>query len=1088
MSRGIPLNLCFLVVAYLFATVFPHSGSAQQLDMEKFEAMKPRSIGPAGMSGRVTAIDAVHGNPDFIYAGTASGGLWRSTSGGIDWEPIFDKESAHSIGAIAINQSNPDVVWVGSGEGNPRNSVSAGNGLFKTIDGGTTWTHLGLDETRSIHRILLHPNDPDIAYVGALGPIYGETEMRGVFKTTDGGESFEKILYENERTGVGDMVMDPSNPDHILVGMWEFRRWPWFFKSGGSGSALHATYDGGRTWKRQGKKDGLPDGELGRIGLAFAESDPNVAYALVEAEKNALFRSENGGDSWEKVNDSAQVTQRPFYYQDIFVDPANENRLYHIHTVVTVSDDAGRSFKQLMQSYGPVGVHPDHHAFWIDPTDKNYIIEGNDGGLNISRDRGKTWRFAENLPVAQFYHINVDMEIPYNVMGGMQDNGSWVGPAYVWRSGGIRNSYWQEVAFGDGFDVSPDPDDSRYGYAMSQGGSLSRYDKKTGSSKYLKPLHPDGEILRFNWNSGFEQDPFDPATIYYGSQYLHKSTDKGNSWDVISPDLTTNDPEKQQQLESGGLTYDVTQAENFTTIVSIGASPVSRGIIWVGTDDGNIQLTRDGGVTWENVAGNIRGVAEGSWVTQIKASAYDEAEAVAIIEDHRRNNWEPYVFRTSDFGRHWEPLVTSDDVWGYALAYAQDPMNPDLQFIGTEFGLYVSVDGGAEWTKWTQGYPTASTMDLVIHPREHDLVIGTFGRSAYVLDDIRPLRAIASNGVEILDEALFVYEAPDAYRNANIQASGTRFRANAIFAGENRPTGARISYSINPDAYESDENDDASADEDHGTDDGEDHGEDGHDSDSDEDEDETPDEVTIEILNSEGDVIRTFDGPAKPGINRTTWNLRQKGVRYPSRSAPEDDAPEPSGSLVLPGTYSARITYGKAVGETELSVHLDPRLNVGTDGLSARQDLTDRLNAMVLKATQATDNIRKATKAVENIVAQLKEREDEPAKDLTSSAESLIDSLEVFTTRFFGPTGKQGIYRNPYTVSSFLGTASSYIGSGYNMPTSTETRAMSNAREELEAFLADVNSFFTDDWPAFIREVGSANIELIHSFEAVSLN
>ena len=794
--------------AVLILTAFAGPVSvAEQLDMEKFEAMKPRSIGPAGMSGRVTAIDAVHGNPDIIYAGTASGGLWRSTSGGVEWEPIFDEETAHSIGAVAINQSNPDVIWVGTGEGNPRNSVSAGNGLFKTIDGGSTWTHLGLDETRSIHRILLHPDNSDMAYIGALGPIYGETETRGVFKTTDGGESFEKILYENEKTGVGDMVMDPSNPDHILVGMWEFRRWPWFFKSGGPGSALHVTYDGGKTWKRQTDEDGLPDGELGRIGLAFAQSDPNVAYALVEAEKNALFRSTNGGDSWTLVNDSAQVTQRPFYYQDIFVDSANENRLYHVHSVVSVSDDAGLRFTQLMQSYGPVGVHPDHHAFWIDPTNKDYIIEGNDGGLNISRDRGKTWRFAENLPVAQFYHINVDMELPYNVMGGMQDNGSWVGPAYVWKSGGIRNSYWQEVAFGDGFDVSPDPENSRFGYAMSQGGSLSRYDKATGNSKYLKPLHPDGEILRFNWNAGFAQDPFDASTVYYGSQFLHKSTDKGNSWSIISPDLTTNDPEKQKQLESGGLTYDVTQAENFTTIVSIGASRLTEGVLWVGTDDGNIQLTRDGGETWENVAENIRGVDDGSWVTQINPSTFNEAEAFAVIEDHRRNNWRPYVYRTRDWGQRWEPMLDRDEVWGYALSIVQDPIEEKLFFLGTEFGLYVSVDGGEEWAKWTNGYPTASTMDLVIHPREHDLVIGTFGRSAYVLDDIRPLRAIASEGAQILDEAVHVFEVPEAYLASNIQASGTRFRGNAIFAGANRPTGARLTYSINSNLYEPTEDD-----------------------------------------------------------------------------------------------------------------------------------------------------------------------------------------------------------------------------------------------------------------------------------------
>ena len=1072
----------FLATAVLALITLPVT-SAQQLDMEKFEAMKPRSIGPAGMSGRVTAIDAVHGNPDIIYAGTASGGLWRSTSGGVEWEPIFDEESAHSIGAIAINQSNPDVIWVGTGEGNPRNSVSAGNGLFKTIDGGSSWTHLGLDETRSIHRILLHPDNPDVAYIGALGPIYGETETRGVFKTTDGGESFKKILYENEKTGVGDMVMDPSNPDHILVGMWEFRRWPWFFKSGGAGSALHVTYDGGKTWKRQTDEDGLPKGELGRIGLAFAQSDPNVAYALVEAEKNALYRSTNGGDSWTTVNDSAQVTQRPFYYQDIFVDSANENRIYHVHSVVSVSDDAGRSFSQLMQSYGPDGVHPDHHAFWIDPTDKDFIIEGNDGGLNISRDRGKTWRFAENLPVAQFYHINVDMEFPYNVMGGMQDNGSWIGPAYVWKSGGIRNSYWQEVAFGDGFDVSPDPENSRFGYAMSQGGSLRRYDKVTGNAKYLKPLHPDGEILRFNWNAGFAQDPFDASTIYYGSQFLHKSEDKGNSWSVISPDLTTNDSEKQKQLESGGLTYDVTQAENFTTIVSIGASPLTEGVLWVGTDDGNIQLTRDGGETWENVAENIRGVADGSWVTQIKPSTFNEAEAFAVIDDHRRDNWRPYVYRTRDWGQRWEEMVDPDEVWGYALSIVQDPIEEKLFFLGTEFGLYVSVDGGQEWTKWTQGYPTASTMDLVIHPREHDLVIGTFGRSAYVLDDIRPLRAIASEGAQILDEAVYVFEVPNAYLASNIQASGTRFRGNAIFAGENRPRGARLSYSINPDAYEPGEDDDDE--EDGEVEEGVRDEDDDEDSEEDGDNDDAPEEVKIEILNRDGTVIRSIDGPAKVGINRTEWDLTRKGVRFPSREKPDDDAPEPSGARVLPGIYTARITYGASSGETDIRVDLDPRLDFGTEGLEARSELSDVLASLVTSATQIADHLRDAVESIDNVTAQLDDLADDVAKALKKSSKAVKDSLNAFSDRLFGEHGKQGIYRDPYTVSAYLRTASSYIGSGYNSPTSTEDRAMAKTRQVLEAMIADVNGFFETEWPVYTAEVDAAEISLVTGFDPV---
>ncbi|MFQ5422029.1 MAG: WD40/YVTN/BNR-like repeat-containing protein, partial [Anaerolineae bacterium] len=502
---------------------------AQKLDMDKLKGMKARSIGPAGMSGRVSAIDAVNSNPDIIYVGTASGGLWKSTSGGIAWKPIFDDQPVASIGAVAIDQSNPDVIWVGTGEGNPRNSQTNGNGVYKSIDGGQTWTHLGLDNSRSIHRILINPQNPDIVYLGVMGAAWGENPERGVYKTADGGKTWTKILYIDEKTGVADLVMDPSNPNKLIAAMWEYRRWPWFFNSGGPGSGIHVTFDGGDNWEKRTADVGLPEGEFGRIGLAIAPSAPNMIYALIEAKKNALYGSKDGGFKWNKITDK-NVSDRPFYYQDIFVDPTNENRIYHVHSRVSMSEDGGKSFKEIVPFNR---VHPDHHAWWIHPGNPNLIMDGNDGGMAISRDRAKTWRFVENLPLAQLYHINVDMETPYNVMGGMQDNGSWRGPNTVWRAGGIRNSYWEEVAFGDGFDVVPDQSNPRYGYAMSQGGNLRRFDLLTGEQKLIKPPHPDNMPLRFNWNAGIAADPFSPTTIYYGSQFLHKSANRGDSWKII---------------------------------------------------------------------------------------------------------------------------------------------------------------------------------------------------------------------------------------------------------------------------------------------------------------------------------------------------------------------------------------------------------------------------------------------------------------------------------------------------------------------------------------------------------------------------
>ncbi|MGL6069475.1 MAG: VPS10 domain-containing protein, partial [Sediminibacterium sp.] len=591
-------------LSFTFCFLLVH---AQQVDFAKqFKNWKPRNIGPAGMSGRVTAIDAVWTNPNIIFLGTASGGVWKTENGGGSWTPVFDEQPIQNIGAVAITQSNPNVVWVGTGEGNPRNSVSLGEGIYKSLDGGKTWKCLGLQKTRNIHRIIIDPNNPDIVYVGVMGNPFAEHPERGVYKTIDGGETWKQILFTNNNSGVGDMVMDPSNPNKLFVNMYEHKRTPWSLKGGGAGSGFFVTYDAGKTFKKLGKAEGLPDGEYGRIGISISRTDPNRVYALVEATKNGLYKSEDGGLKWELVNgDPAVVTNRAFYFQDIAVDTKNENRLYNINQVINVSEDAGKTWKPVLPYSG---IHPDHHAWWIHPHDANFIIDGNDGGIGITRDRGKTWQFDEKLPLGQFYHINVDNELPYHVMGGLQDNGSWHGPAYVWQRSGIRNAFWQGVSGGDGFDVMPDAEDPRWVYTMSQGGSLSRYNIATGEDWSIRPPRPNKNTRqRFNWNAAIAQDPFNKATIYYGSQFLNKSTNKGAAWEQISPDLTTNDSAKIDQSNNGGISVDITGAENYCTIISIAPSPKEQGTIWVGTDDGNVQLTRDGGKTWTNFRGKIPG-------------------------------------------------------------------------------------------------------------------------------------------------------------------------------------------------------------------------------------------------------------------------------------------------------------------------------------------------------------------------------------------------------------------------------------------------------------------------------------------------
>ena len=608
----------------LLVMIISNASFAQKIGLDQFKSWKPRNIGPAGMSGRITAIDAVVTDPNTIYLGAASGGVWKTVNQGASWEAVFEEQPILNIGSIAIQQSNPSTVWVGTGEGNPRNSISLGEGMYKTIDGGKSWKKMGLEKTRNIHRIIVDPSNPNTVYAGAIGNPYAEHPERGVFKTTNGGETWDKILFTNDTSGVADMIMDPSNPNKLFVAMWQHRRTPWSLSSGGPGSGLYMTFDGGKNWKKLGEKEGLPAGNLGRIGLAISRSNPNRVYALVEATKNGLYKSDDGGQTWSLMNSNPEfVSTRPFYFQEIACDPQNENRLWLIYQMISKSDDAGKNFDVVIPYNG---IHPDHHAFWIHPTNPNFIIDGNDGGIGITRDKGKTWLFDEKLPVGQFYHINVDNEMPYNVMGGMQDNGSWRGPAYTWMSGGIKNYYWDNLWGGDGFDVMPDKDDASWVYAMSQGGSVGRYNVKTGESWYVKPPAPDLKTtLRFNWNAAIAQDPFSNSTIYFGSQHLHRSTNKGASWEIISPDLSTNDSAKIDQRNNGGISIDITGAENFCTIMTIAPSSKDNNVIWAGTDDGNVQLTKDGGKTWTNFRGKIPGLPVGAWIPQIQASRFNAA-------------------------------------------------------------------------------------------------------------------------------------------------------------------------------------------------------------------------------------------------------------------------------------------------------------------------------------------------------------------------------------------------------------------------------------------------------------------------------
>ncbi|WP_062058784.1 VPS10 domain-containing protein [Aquimarina longa] len=1041
--------------------------SAQKFTMDLIKDGTPRNIGPGGMSGRVTSIDVVTSNPDIIYVGTASGGVWKSTSGGIKWKPIFDHETTASIGAVAIQQSNPSVLWIGTGEGNPRNSLNGGYGIYKSLDGGKNWKLMGLEKTRHIHKIIIDPTNPNIIYVAAIGSPWGEHPERGVFKTIDGGTTWTKILFSNTKTGAADLVMDPSNPNKLVAALWEHKRDPWFFKSGGKGSGLYITYDGGKNWKKRTDLDGLPKGNLGRIGLAIAPSKPNIIYALIEAKKNALYKSNDGGFTWKKINDKNDIGNRPFYYSDIFVDPLNENRVYSVFTYVNVSEDGGKNFSQLMPAYGVNnGIHPDHHAWWIHPTNGNYMIDGNDGGLNITRDGGKNWRFIGNLPVAQFYHISIDNEFPYNVYGGMQDNGSWRGPAYVWRAQGIRNSYWQEISFGDGFDVVPDKDDSRYGWSMSQQGYVSRYDWMTGNNYTVRPTHPDPKIkLRFNWNAAINIDPFDTATIYFGSQYVHKSTDKGLTWKVISPDLTTNDPEKQKQSDSGGLTIDATGAENYCTILVVEPSPLEQNMLWVGTDDGRIHVTKNGGTNWTDVSTNIKGLPKGSWIVQIKASNKKKGEALLVANDYRRFNYTPYAFRTTDYGETWQRIVDQNDVKSYTLSIIEDPIEKNLLFLGTDDGLYISLNAGNNWTKWTKGFPTVSVKDLIIHPREHDLIIGTFGRAAWVLDDIRPLRAIAKTN-SILNQKLQLFDPPIAYQAALQQPTGSRFGGDALYNGDNRDYGALISYYIQVEEKKKE-----TLTKEKNTDD---------DTIDDEKKEATPKWDSIRLKIYDGDrLIRTLKEktPDSTGLYKIKWAMDEKGADKPYRKIQKQDK-ESGGISVKPGKYKGVLEYGNQKSETIIEVQSDPRLSVSPKNINEIYTASKKLEKMKQTTADAVRQLVESKNIALKYQKEFKELDKKKYKDQIKLSKNISKKIDSIITIYIGKEDKrQGITRNPkVTIIQRLQNTKRYVSSRQTGLTTTENTLIKQTKDAISIALQKTNAFFNDDWKSYQEDVEKIDI------------
>ncbi len=1054
-------------------------------DNQWLKGMGIRSIGPAGMSGRVTAIEVVRENPSIIYVGTASGGLWKSSSGGINWTPIFDRELTQSIGAVAIDPGNSQVIWAGTGEGNPRNSQNSGAGIYRSLDGGRSWTRMGLEETKAIHRIIVHPRDPRTIYVGALGSAWGPNSERGVYRSRDGGNSWQKILHINDSTGCGDLIIDPSNPNKLIAAMWEYGRKPWFFTSGGKGSGLYMTYDGGENWQNIAAdvQSGLPTGELGRIGVAFAASKPSVVYAIVEAAENAVYRSLDGGHTWTK-RATQGIGNRPFYYAEIYVDPSNENRVYSLYSMVSRSEDGGANW-EIIIPYS--GVHPDHHAFYIHPDQPDLIIDGNDGGLAISHDRGKSWRFVENLPLGQFYHIAVDNDEPYNIYGGMQDNGSWAGPAYAWQYGGIRNANWQEVLFGDGFDVQPHAGDSRYGYAMWQGGNLAAYDRESGATRYIQPVHPEGLPLRFNWNAALALDPFDPKGLYYGSQYVHYSVDEGRSWRIISPDLTTNDSSRQNQAKSGGLTIDATTAENFTTLLSIAPSPVEKGLIWAGSDDGRLHVTRNGGEQWSDVYSRLPSAPKGAWIAQISASSHNPGTAFVALNDYRRNHWETYAYRTDDYANTFRRIAGPGSAYGHieghVMCVAQDSEVPELLFLGTENGLWFSLNGGKAWERWSKDFPSVPVSDLAIQAREGDLVIGTFGRAIWVLDDLRPLRAAARDAA-LMERPLVLFDAPQAVSASWKQAPGVRFDADAGFRGNNRPAGARMTLWLHPGEFEKareekDEKSEKSA-------------EDAEKKEAEEKADKEKkdkgkqDKVKITVFNAQRDTIRNFTVQADTGMLRFTWDLRHNGPRYPSHNKADKDADPAGGRLALPGSYTVLAQWKSYSDSAVVEVRSDPRIEPQVSALEELARTQERYNEIQSRLQTASEKMLQALENLDRMGAHWKQLPDSVQKNRQEREKVLRDSIVALQAYMLTPKDFKGIDGEQRLI--WMMYRSSRLLYSNEPPSANALKALEELEKLSSAYIKRINRFFASDWSAYRAWIDELDWSPVEEISILKIN
>jgi photosystem II stability/assembly factor-like uncharacterized protein len=947
-----------LIVSIICFATLCRASEQPQTNPDLFKAMKWRLVGPF-RGGRVLAVEGVRGKPSVFYFGAVAGGVWKTTDGGLNWSPLFDDQPVSSIGALAIAPSDPNIIYVGTGESCIRGDISFGDGVYKSVDGGKTWKNIGLPDTRHIAKILVSPRDPNTVFVAALGHAFGSNSERGVFRSTDGGLTWQKILFKDDHTGAIDLVFDADNSNILFAALWQADRSPWSLNSGGPGSGLYKSSDGGTTWK-QLTGNGLPAGVWGRVGIAVPGANPDRVYAIIEAEAGGLYRSDDGGNHWKLVNPEHRLRQRPWYFDHVFADPKNSDIVYVLNVALYRSTDGGRSFTALH------GQHGDHHALWIDPDDPTRMIDGNDGGANITTNGGATWTRPSNQPTAQFYHVSTDNRFEYYLYGAQQDSGTvaiasrtdtgTIGPSDVYGVGGGESGFV--------IPYLPNPD---IVYADSYDGHITRFDKNSGQSQNITawPDNPMGagaaELkYRFQWTAPLAVSPFDPQVLYMGAQVLFRTTDGGHKWSTVSPDLTRND--KSKQAGTGGpITQDNTSVEYYDTIFAIAESPRQAGLIWVGADDGLVHVSRDNGKSWIDVT--PRQQPEWGTVNLIEPSPHDAATAYLAVDRHKMDDFQPYIYKTSDYGKSWSLITAGLPGLAYVHAVRQDPANAKLLYAGTETGIFVSFDDGVHWQSLQLNLPRTPVYDLVI--KNNDLVVATHGRSFWILDDITPLRELSKIG----NAEAYFYTPQPAYRPVH---GGETLNPSV---GNNPPGGAILDYYLSADVK---------------------------------------DPVSLEIFDQSGKLVRQFSStltpdqkrfdeqekklregfeehepkllPGKKGMNRWIWNLKYNSPSPVPGLAFWGD--EPEAPVALPGTYQATLAVNQHKYSVPVEIKMDPRVASSEIDLKNQFDLASKISRLVEQATEAENQIM-------DLRLQLAElREHLAAEGRSTTLSSSISELE----------------------------------------------------------------------------------------------